>query len=443
MPNWDIIEAGREAAKKRAATPKTQDQMRTFLDGFANIFFNNDPAEIAAKREELDSKIEGTSFNTLKNLPKAEIVEIQNRLSERGLYVGEDHKYFNDGIAGGITKHGLRLAQDDTYALKYLEDKIGNKNNNPSEIIKMQTALNKIRADNGEPLIAVDGKKSDVYEAALQDFQKSYEVDATPKSFLNEIQPTIKSVFTSLGLQKRETPSASYESAFESTIKLEGGYANVKQDRGGETMCGISCKNFPGEFKEIMSAFKRGGEEAAKEYAKGFYKEHFWDKIGGDDLPENMRSIAFDAAVNHGSGRAKQWLEQANGDPDKFLDIRERFYARIIEKDPSQQIFEKGWANRMDEQRAIVAKFDDAPATKQYASADVADKVLPKGEAISFQKPATQTGATIDSIEGLKSAFANSTKDTPLGEGLEKLADFARDTLGLRSKTDTGMSLNA
>ncbi len=128
-----------------------------------------------------------------------------------------------------------------------------------------------------------------------------------------------------------------FESGFQWILKVEG-TSYVADDAGaGPTSHGINSKAFPNE--DI------GGMTASR--AKTLYRG-IWNEIGADKLPANIRMIAFDSAVNHGPGQTKKFLEQAQGDPQKLIDLRRDFYADLIARDPKKfGQYEKGWENRL------------------------------------------------------------------------------------------------
>jgi len=90
----------------------------------------------------------------------------------------------------------------------------------------------------------------------------------------------------------------SFNALIEGLLGREGGYVNHPADRGGETNFGISSRANP----DIDVA------NLTKEQAKQIYKQRYWDAINADSLPENVREIAFDTAVNHGVGYANDLL---------------------------------------------------------------------------------------------------------------------------------------
>lgn len=144
-----------------------------------------------------------------------------------------------------------------------------------------------------------------------------------------------------------------FDSAVEQVLDTEGGY--VADDAGrGETNMGINASANPGiDIKGLTP-----------DQAKAIYRERYWDAIDADNLPPEMRAMAFDAAVNQGVGKAKSMLREAEGDPAKFLALRREHYESLIENDPGKYAkFAESWERR-------VAQFEEgaaAPATLSAA----------------------------------------------------------------------------
>lgn len=146
---------------------------------------------------------------------------------------------------------------------------------------------------------------------------------------------------------KEEGPWAKYakqtggafDSFIDKLLKREGGYVNDPDDRGGETKYGISKKANPDVDIASLTI----------DAAKSIYKSRYWDAIGADGLPADMRELAFDAAVNHGVGWTKSALKKAGGDAQEFFNLRANHYANIIKNDPTQAKFKRGWEKRLEE----------------------------------------------------------------------------------------------
>jgi len=86
-----------------------------------------------------------------------------------------------------------------------------------------------------------------------------------------------------------------------------------------------------------------------RDAAHKVYKQRYWDAIGADALPENMRMAAFDTAVNFGPGTAKKWIQQAAGDPGRLEAFRRDKHASLAAADPEKYgQYKKGWEKRDD-----------------------------------------------------------------------------------------------
>lgn len=136
-------------------------------------------------------------------------------------------------------------------------------------------------------------------------------------------------------------------------IKTEGGF--VENDAGkGNTNFGINATANPDiDVKNLTS------EKAAQ-----IYKERYWNGIGADKLPENMRAIAMDAAVNQGVSTANRLVAEANGDPQKLIDLRRAEYAKLIAKNPGKyKQYEASWNARLDALQANLGNIGAPPKT--------------------------------------------------------------------------------
>jgi lysozyme family protein len=97
------------------------------------------------------------------------------------------------------------------------------------------------------------------------------------------------------------------------------------------------------------------------------YRQKYWNKICGDDLPAGVDYVVFDAAINSGPGRAAKWLQACVGvEPDggigpKTLAAVRAFDAKTLVDDfgkrrlsfmmdlPTWDTFSKGWSRRVSE----------------------------------------------------------------------------------------------
>jgi|APTNR8051073442_1049403.scaffolds.fasta_scaffold00075_106 lysozyme family protein len=148
--------------------------------------------------------------------------------------------------------------------------------------------------------------------------------------------------------------AADFNTLIELVLKREGGYVNDPKDRGGETKYGISKRAFPKEDIKNLTTSR----------AKDLYLKHYWLPARCESVPDHLRDIHFDSAVNHGVRMAIKLLQRAAGIKDDGLFgpktveaatrvsldayVRERlaYYERIIANDPSQAKFRRGWVSR-------------------------------------------------------------------------------------------------
>lgn len=101
--------------------------------------------------------------------------------------------------------------------------------------------------------------------------------------------------------------------AFERVIGHEGGFQDDRRDRGnwtggevgnGElkgTKYGLAAMTYPD--LDIRSLTLSD--------AKAIYRRDWWDAMKMENWPKSMQYQIFDAAINHGVGRANQFLQWA------------------------------------------------------------------------------------------------------------------------------------
>lgn len=163
-------------------------------------------------------------------------------------------------------------------------------------------------------------------------------------------------------------------------LAREGGYSDGKgknkNDRGGPTNRGVTQKRYD-EFRKDAGLAPRSVQHITTDEIYAFYRLRYWNKVKAGVLPAPLDLYVFDAAVNHGPGRAAKLLQQAlgvNADgaigpvtigalqeevaagqlPElcrNFLAIRLEFYDQIVENDPTQLDFIDGWQNRIEHLR--------------------------------------------------------------------------------------------
>lgn len=155
-----------------------------------------------------------------------------------------------------------------------------------------------------------------------------------------------------------------FDKAFKFLMDNEGGYANNKNDLGGETKYGISKRSYPNvDIKNLTL-----------DVAKLIYKRDFWDIAFFDKFAKEKLAIkVFDIGVNTGIRTVIKLLQNSivalggaikvDGiigqetlkyislmDEEKLLSCFENnvisHYASLIRKNPKLKIFENNWMMR-------------------------------------------------------------------------------------------------
>lgn len=113
---------------------------------------------------------------------------------------------------------------------------------------------------------------------------------------------------------------ADFKLAYSIILRIEGGYVNHPNDRGGETWCGIARKSHPQWAGwTIVDALKKSpgfpgildADTRLKVLKEGFYKTNFWDKLRLDDVVDgNIAKKLLDIAVNCGVPTASKFLQR-------------------------------------------------------------------------------------------------------------------------------------
>lgn len=160
-------------------------------------------------------------------------------------------------------------------------------------------------------------------------------------------------------------------------LGYEGGWVNAAGDKGGETFRGCSRVKHPLlNIWPIVDAMKvrpdfpacANQDPTLYELVREFFVAEFWEKVCGDQLPEKMAVAAFDCGINSGPEKALKLMQIALGVvPDgvvgaktvkaafdggeravvRFLAQRAKFLHRVMDEDPTQEIWAMNWFTRL------------------------------------------------------------------------------------------------
>lgn len=158
-----------------------------------------------------------------------------------------------------------------------------------------------------------------------------------------------------------------FQLAVDRVFKLEGGYINHPDDRGGPTNMGITMATLSAHRGEPVTIDDI--KNLSKAEATAIYKIRYWDKMGLERCDTDEMAIAlFDQGVLRGTStviRALQTILKVTADGAfgpktevalksfgednalrEFIQSSQIAYAEICVKNPSQLVFLKGWLNR-------------------------------------------------------------------------------------------------
>lgn len=130
---------------------------------------------------------------------------------------------------------------------------------------------------------------------------------------------------------------------FDILMKLEGGISDNPNDKGGLTNFGITQLTYNAWTKSTKSV-----KNITKEEAKNIYKLNYYKPVNYIEN-EFAHYLLFDLCVNSGLGKVKACIQEVSNpnDPNAILTWRRQKYNSIVKADPSQQVFLKGWMNRL------------------------------------------------------------------------------------------------
>lgn len=153
---------------------------------------------------------------------------------------------------------------------------------------------------------------------------------------------------------------SNFSRALAITLRFEGGKVDDPADPGGRTAYGITQRVFWADC-DAREVPRRDVFTITMAEVSTIYLRRYWRASASDFQPWAMCLLVFDAAVNHGVGRAVDFLRQAST-PERYLDCRVAFYHAIVRRRPASQKFLKGWLRRADILRQIAC-----PATSSLA----------------------------------------------------------------------------
>jgi len=157
---------------------------------------------------------------------------------------------------------------------------------------------------------------------------------------------------------------ANFDQSVNIVFKHEGGFVDTLHDAGGATKYGISSARYPNVNIKSLTLNQ----------AKDIYKRDFWNKFRLNELHnQQIANLALDMIVLHGQGvrliqkglvRSGKGISIDNRigsetigalnavNPSTFINntvkVRKEYMQSLVDKNPSQIKFLKGWHKRAD-----------------------------------------------------------------------------------------------
>lgn len=187
---------------------------------------------------------------------------------------------------------------------------------------------------------------------------------------------------------------STFDDFFKRAIEHEGKVCeDVPGDRGGPTKWGVTIGRLatikgvrePKRGSTAFEALKAELFALSEDEIAEIYRRDYWNAVRGDDLPAGLDYCVADYGLNSGPPRAVKALQKLCGNPQTgrmddetireasayapaeiimlFQDERARFLNAIVDGNPSQRKFLKGWLARVgDVRRAALAMADKKTA---------------------------------------------------------------------------------
>lgn len=185
--------------------------------------------------------------------------------------------------------------------------------------------------------------------------------------------------------------SGAFDESLSFVLSNEGDYVDDPYDRGGETNMGITASTMRRAYNDGLVGHT-DVKTLTRAEAAVIYERYYWQPSHACDIDAPLCTLHFDAAVNHGLGGAAKLLQRTVNDYaakaglnvrvdvdgavgpktlsalcqcldlkgnvplicEIYCNEREKYYRSIVENNPSQSVFLRGWLNRLERNRALI-----------------------------------------------------------------------------------------
>lgn len=174
-----------------------------------------------------------------------------------------------------------------------------------------------------------------------------------------------------------------FETSLAFVLKWEGSrFTNDPDDHGGATRFGIIQREYD-SFRRRRGLAARSVQFISMDEVRDIYRREYWDAVQGDVLPAPLDVVTFDTGVLMGVGRSIRFLQQslrvgvdgdigpetraalARADAQAIAtamgNLREARLRSIVDRDPTQAKFLRGWLNRLNDLRRLITRGESHP----------------------------------------------------------------------------------
>ena len=236
--------------------------------------------------------------------------------------------------------------------------------------------------------IEVDGIFDETTSEAVKSFQKRYQLAddgiVGPQTIvqLQRIVPSLSLADDAVMVQRSMADNANrptsgfFDRALDFTLRWEGGKVDNPLDRGGRTNFGVTQKTFDA-YRSKQGLDKQDVFDISLEQVREIYFNAYWLPCQGKSLVLPLATAHFDTAVLFGVKGATEFLQEAlglkadgvfgtqtkaalaenNSQMTAFEIVKGRiaYHKKRVEEMPNQAIFLRGWINRAEDLRTLVA----------------------------------------------------------------------------------------
>lgn len=151
--------------------------------------------------------------------------------------------------------------------------------------------------------------------------------------------------------------------------RLEAGFSDHPDDKGGATMDGVTLRVFREHYGQSRTADDL--KAITPEQWRHIMKTGYWDRCSADRISsQSVAEITADWCVNSGPVAIRKVQELVDVRPDgiagaqtiaginarnprelfdRIKSARRQFYTAIVRRNPRQRVFMPGWMNRLEQ----------------------------------------------------------------------------------------------